>query len=206
MGIFVLEECHLDRLRLDRTGLRLESSSQVDEISEILTTLFASLDPSTTTFFTRELPDALATFHRRLPQAIDKEAATPNQESHFVESLIEAALQKSLHVSTKDAGRLAAKLLQLRRSERGVDLPEAVPPRLLQHIVRLGFVETMKRFNNDDAGAFGTDPMWQLGWAMLGSLDVWATNCFFCFRDMKGVGQYHGQKAPGAGFVCVLVS
>ncbi|VDK22231.1 unnamed protein product [Taenia asiatica] len=143
------------------------SESKMDEISEILVTLFASLDPSTTTFFTCELPGALANLRLQLPQAVDKEATTPSQESHFVENLIEAALQKSLHVLPKDAGRLAAKLLQLRRSERGVDLPEAVPPRLIQHMVRLGFVETMKRFNNDDVGTFETDPMWQLGKELL---------------------------------------
>ncbi|KAL5106555.1 Huntingtin [Taenia crassiceps] len=149
------------------TCLHEVSESKMDETLEILTTLFASLDPPITTFFTRELPDALANLRRRLPQAVDKDMTTPDQESHFVESLIEAALQKSLHASAKDAGRLAAKLIQLRRSERGFDLPEAVPPRLLQHIVRLGFVETMKRFNNDNTGTFETDPMWQLGKELL---------------------------------------
>ncbi|VDM24771.1 unnamed protein product [Hydatigera taeniaeformis] len=149
------------------TCLREIGEFKVDDISENMTAFLASLDPPTTTFYTREFPDALTNLRLRFSQDVDNGVATPNQESHFVENLIEGVLEKSLHVSAKDAGRLAAKLIQLRSCGRGVNLPEEIPPRLLQHIIRLGFVETMKRFNNVDVRTFETDPMWQMGKELL---------------------------------------
>ncbi|CDS43612.1 huntingtin [Echinococcus multilocularis] len=165
--IFKLPAIRREMELLLATCLREIDKSKMDEIPETLATFLASLDLPTTTFFTRKLPDALTDLRHRFSRAVNSEATASNREGHFVESLIEAVLQKSLRVSTKDAGLLAAKLLQLRRAKGGANLPEAVPPRLLQHIVRLGFVETMKRFNNDDVGTFGTDPLWQLGKELL---------------------------------------
>ena len=63
--------------------------------------------------------------------------------------------------NTKDAGRLAARLLQLKALK--YELPEVLPPRFLQHVIRCSFVATMKRFDEDATGSFETDPLWQLG-------------------------------------------
>ncbi|KAM7533054.1 hypothetical protein Aperf_G00000124107 [Anoplocephala perfoliata] len=134
---------------------------KVDELPEHLLALLESLDPSRTSsrkFFTSQLPKTLTKLLNRFSKNAFKEGPPP--QSHSARDLIETNLERALDVFTKDAGRLAAKLIQ---SNPQFKLPKDFPPRFLQHVIRLGFVATMKRFNSDASGAFETDPLWQRG-------------------------------------------
>uniref|UniRef100_A0A5K3F9L1 Non-specific serine/threonine protein kinase n=6 Tax=Mesocestoides corti TaxID=53468 RepID=A0A5K3F9L1_MESCO len=95
----------------------------------------------------------------------------PENDRRTSQDLVEEVFHRSLDVAVKDGGRLAARLLHLKKPTGDLQLPNKLPSRFLQHVVRIGFVETMKRFNASGkkefvpAGedTFETDPVWQLG-------------------------------------------
>ncbi|VUZ46532.1 unnamed protein product, partial [Hymenolepis diminuta] len=131
---------------------------KLDEFPEHLETFLTSLDPSKTSriFFTAELPKALTKMLNRLSKNVFKQE-TPSLSA---KDMIAASLSNALNVCCKDGGRLAARLIQ---SNPHFELATDLPPRFLQHVIRLAFVASMKRFSSDASGAFEADPLWEEG-------------------------------------------
>nr|CDS34166.1 huntingtin [Hymenolepis microstoma] len=131
---------------------------KLDELPEGLDTFLKSLDSSKAfkTFFTTELPKTIARMSNRLTKNLFKEEIKISS----AKDMAAASLSNALNVYCKDGGRLAAKLIQ---SNPHFELPTDLPPRFLQHVIRIGFVTTMKRFSPDASGAFETDSLWREG-------------------------------------------
>ncbi|VDD82356.1 unnamed protein product [Mesocestoides corti] len=104
----------------------------------------------------------------------------PENDRRTSQDLVEEVFHRSLDVAVKDGGRLAARLLHLKKPTGDLQLPNKLPSRFLQHVVRIGFVETMKRFNASGkkefvpAGedTFETDPVWQLGYVITSTKEL----------------------------------
>ncbi|VDN99124.1 unnamed protein product [Rodentolepis nana] len=135
---------------------------KLDELPEDLDSFLKSLDSSKAfrTFFTTELPKTLGKISNRLSKNVFKE----EPQSSSANDMAETYLSNALNVYYKDGGRLAAKLFQ---SNPYFELPADLPPRFLQHVIRLGFVTTMKSFSPDASEAFKTDSLWQKGKELL---------------------------------------